>query len=98
MRNKNFNLKYVYDLNRNLTKNISKIKMSQEITVISSLHSIEHWHVSPSNFLNDLLEVIHFVLQKKELDHSSQDLPLSETENEMINSISKGPYFRKFLF
>ena len=31
MRNKNFNLKYVYDLNRNLTKKISKILKSSPI-------------------------------------------------------------------
>jgi len=56
---------------------------------ISQLRELVKEGLDPSNFLNDLLEVIHFVLQKKELDHSSQDLPLSETENEMINSISK---------
>tara|TARA_Y100001970_G_C14255117_1_gene874757 strand:- start:1858 stop:3528 length:1671 start_codon:yes stop_codon:yes gene_type:complete len=64
------------------------IKGDQKKT-ISQLRELVKEGLDPSNFLNDLLEVIHFVLQKKELDHSSQDLPLSETENEMINSISK---------
>ena len=64
------------------------IKGDQKKT-ISQLRELIKEGLDPSNFLNDLLEVIHFVLQKKELDHSSQDLPLSETENEMINSISK---------
>ena len=64
------------------------IKGDQKKT-ISQLRELVKEGLDPSNFLNDLLEVIHFVLQKKELDHSNQDLPLSETENEMINSISK---------
>jgi len=45
--------------------------------------------LNPVSFLNDLLEIIHFVLQKKELEDSNNDIPLSETENEMINLISK---------
>ena len=36
MRNKDFNLKYVYDLNKNLTKKISKILKSSPIENLST--------------------------------------------------------------
>jgi len=45
--------------------------------------------LDPTNFLNDLLEMIHFILQRKELNDSTADLPLSEAETEIINFISK---------
>ena len=57
--------------------------------VIEQLRKLINEGLDPVNFLNDLLEIIHFVLQKKELEDYSSDLPLSEAENEMINSISK---------
>mgnify|MGYP001977082224 CR=1 FL=1 len=38
---------------------------------------------------NDLLEMIHFILQRKELNDLTADLPLSEAETEIINFISK---------
>ena len=45
--------------------------------------------LDPTNFLNDLLEMIHFILQRKELNDLTADLPLSEAETEIINFISK---------
>jgi DNA polymerase III subunit gamma/tau len=45
--------------------------------------------IDPENFLNDLLEVIHLILQKKDLGNFDSDLSVSETEHEMINLISK---------
>ena len=45
--------------------------------------------LDPANFLNDLLEIIHFVLQKKNLGDLEPNLSLSELEHEMINLISK---------
>jgi len=45
--------------------------------------------LDPANFLNDLLEIIHFVLQKKDLGDLEPNLSLSESEHEMINLISK---------
>ena len=45
--------------------------------------------LDPAIFLNDLLEIIHFVLQKKDLGDLELNLSLSESEHEMINLISK---------
>ena len=56
---------------------------------IMQLRKLINGGLNPVSFLNDLLEIIHFVLQKKELEDSNNDIPLSETENEMINLISK---------
>ena len=55
---------------------------------IMKLRKLINEGLDPYNFLNDLLENIHFALQKKELKDSNNDLPLSESENEMINFIS----------
>ena len=44
--------------------------------------------LEPNNFLNDLLEIIHFILQKKNLGDFESDLSISEAELEMIDSIS----------
>ena len=46
--------------------------------------------IEPKSFLNDLLEVIYFVIQKKNLDKLDSDLSISEAELESIDSISKG--------
>ncbi len=45
--------------------------------------------VEPNAFLNDLLEAIYQVQQKKILDNLESDLIISEFEIEMIDSISK---------
>ena len=56
---------------------------------ISKLRKLINEGLDPTNFLNDLLEIIHFVLQSKELEDFNNDLPLSESEKEMIHFISK---------
>jgi len=45
--------------------------------------------IEPSNFLNDLLETIYFIQQKKNIGDFDSDLSISETEQEIIDSISK---------
>ena len=45
--------------------------------------------IDPNNFLNDLLEIIHFIQQKKEIGNLDLDLSISESEQETINLISK---------
>ena len=45
--------------------------------------------IEPSHLLNDLLEIIHFILQKKSLGDFKGDLSISESEIEIISSISK---------
>jgi len=43
----------------------------------------------PSNFLNDLLEIIYFIQQKKFLGDFESDISISESELEIINLISR---------
>ena len=45
--------------------------------------------IEPKIFLNDLLEIIYFIQQKKILGNLESELSLSESEQEIINSISK---------
>ena len=45
--------------------------------------------IEPSNFLNDLLEIIYFIKQKKNFGDLNSDLSISEAELETINLISK---------
>ena len=57
--------------------------------------SIEHLRqminegVEPTNFLNDLLETIYFIQQKKSIGNFDNDLSISESEQESITLISK---------
>ena len=57
--------------------------------------SIEHLReminegIEPTNFLNDFLEIIYFVQQKKNIGNFDSDLSISEAEQETINGISK---------
>ncbi len=57
--------------------------------------SIEHLRVminegiEPNYFLNDLLETIYFMQQKKNIGIFDSDLSLSESEKEIIDQISK---------
>ena len=45
--------------------------------------------MEPKIFLNDLLEIIYFIQQKKILGNLESELSLSESEQEIINLISK---------
>ena len=45
--------------------------------------------IQPANFLNNLLELIYFIQQKKSLGNFDSELSMSESEEEIINSISK---------
>ena len=45
--------------------------------------------MEPKIFLNDLLEIIYFIQQKKILGNLESELSISESEQEIINSISK---------
>jgi len=44
--------------------------------------------IEPTNFLNDLLEIIYFIQQKKNIGSFDNDLSISESEQEMINKIA----------
>ena len=45
--------------------------------------------IEPKNFLNDLLEIIYYIQQKKNIGNFDSELFISEAEEETINSISK---------
>jgi len=45
--------------------------------------------IDPISFLNDFLEILHFVMQKKNIGNLDSDLSISESELESINLISK---------
>jgi len=44
--------------------------------------------IDPTNFLNDLLEIIYFIQQKKSIGNFDSDLSISESEQKTIESIS----------
>ena len=55
---------------------------------LESLRELINEGVEPSNFLNDLLEIIYFIQQKKNIGNLDSDLSISESEQETINLIS----------
>ena len=57
---------------------------------IECLREMVNDGIEPTNFLNNLLEVIYFIQQKKNIGNFDSDLSISESEQETINSISKG--------
>jgi len=44
--------------------------------------------IEPANFLNDLLEIIYFIQQKKSLGDFDTELSISESEKEIVSKIS----------
>jgi len=57
---------------------------------IDHLREMINEGIQPSNFLNDLLEIIYFVQQNKTIGKFDSELSVSETEKEIIATISKG--------
>ena len=56
---------------------------------INQLREMINEGIEPVNFLNDFLEIIYFVLQKKNLGDFDSDLSISESELETIDLLSK---------
>jgi len=56
---------------------------------IGQLREMINEGIEPANFLNDLLEIIYFILQKKNLGDFESDLSISEPELETIDVVSK---------
>ena len=56
---------------------------------ISQLRLMIDEGIQPSNFLNDLLEIIYFIQQKKNLGNFDSELSISESEKNIIHSISE---------
>ena len=55
---------------------------------IDQLREMINEGIQPTNFLNDLLEMIYFIQQKKSLGNFDSELSISESEQNIINSIS----------
>ena len=55
---------------------------------IEQLREMVNEGIQPENFLNDLLEIIYFIQQKKSLGNFESELSISEVEQDIINSIS----------
>ena len=56
---------------------------------ILQLRELINEGIEPNNFLNDLLEIIYFIQQKKSMGSSDANLLISASEQETIDSISK---------
>ena len=56
---------------------------------ILQLRELINEGIEPNHFLNDLLEIIYFIQQKKSMGSSDANLSISASEQETINSISK---------
>ena len=56
---------------------------------IEQLREMVDEGIQPENFLNDLLEIIYFIQQKKSLGNFESELSISEAEQDIINSISE---------
>jgi len=56
---------------------------------IEQLREMVDEGLQPSIFLNDILEIIYFIQQNKILGNFDSDLSISESEKEIISSISK---------
>ena len=56
---------------------------------IAQLKEMVNEGIEPTNFLNDLLEIIYFIQQKKSIGNFDSDLSIPESEQEIIDKISK---------
>ena len=56
---------------------------------IKQLREMINEGIESANLLNDFLEIIYFILQKKSLGNFDSDLSISDSEIDMINLISK---------
>jgi len=56
---------------------------------IQVLKNIINEGVEPENFLNDLMEILYFIIQTKNLGNFDTELSISESEIETINTLSK---------
>ncbi len=56
---------------------------------LDELRTMVNEGMEPNHFLNDILEILYFILQKKSLGDFNSDLSISESELEMIDEISK---------
>ena len=67
---------------------LQSVIIGDKKNAIEKLRIIIDHGVDPSNFLNDFLEIIYFIQQKKFLGNFESDISISEAELEIIKSIS----------
>ena len=72
-----------------MLKLLNFIFQGDQKKLIQQLREMINEGIEPTNFLNDLLEVIYFILQKKNIGDFDSDLSISESEVDMINVISR---------
>ena len=72
-----------------MLKLLNFIFQGDQKKLIKQLREMINEGIEPTNFLNDLLEIIYFILQKKNIGDFDSDLSISESEVDMINIISK---------
>ena len=72
-----------------ILKLLSLVFNGEQKKSIELLREMINEGIEPSNFLNDLLEMIYFIQQKKSLGNFDSDLSISESEIEMIDMVSK---------
>ena len=72
-----------------MLKLLNFIFQGDQKKLIQQLREMINEGIEPTNFLNDLLEIIYFILQKKNIGDFDSDLSTSESEVDMINIISK---------
>jgi len=72
-----------------ILKLLSLVFNGEQKKSIELLREMINEGIEPSNFLNDLLEIIYFIQQKKSLGNFDSDLSISEYEIEMIDMVSK---------
>tara|TARA_Y100000590_G_scaffold378283_1_gene445109 strand:- start:1498 stop:3189 length:1692 start_codon:yes stop_codon:yes gene_type:complete len=68
---------------------LSFIFQGEQKKSIELLREMINEGIEPANFLNDLLEIIYFIQQKKSIGDFDSDLSMAESEKEIINKISE---------
>ena len=68
---------------------LRSIFVGDQKTSIEQLREMINQGIDPTNFLNDLLEIIYFIQQKKTIGTFDIELSISESEQNMIDIISK---------
>ena len=67
---------------------LSFIFQGEQKKSLTQLKEMINEGIEPTNFLNDLLEIIYFMQQKKSIGNFDSDLSIPESEQEIIGKIS----------
>jgi len=82
------------------TKTINLIRLifqGNQKKSIEQLREMIKEEIQPINFLNDFLEILYFIQQNKMLGNFDFELSISESEKEIISSISKDADMRTLI-